>query len=284
MASIIDEFLKGSRFPERLMKESVRSIMVIGESDSGKTTFVEGLADLLSKETATGILDLDMGQSHIGPPTTIAWGRVKDGFRGWDSIRTEDFYFIGALSPPGNLLPALTGARLLLDRAKNSCGKVIIDTTGLVTEPIGRVLKQYKIDLLSPDIVIALEKNSELDPILKGFSHVKRPYFYRIKVPLSVRSKSLALRTGYRADKFEEYFKKATEIKIHPGKYAIRYTREIDGKELVGRVVSFRNEGNHDIAIGVVTGVSRGRLKIRTPMKEGAKFSVLVIGNTVIEI
>ena len=41
---------------------------------------------------------------------------------------------------------------------------VIIDTTGLVHES-GRILKNYKIDAVRPDVVVALERRNELAPI-----------------------------------------------------------------------------------------------------------------------
>lgn len=55
------------------------TIMVLGGADTGKTTLIEYLADLLANKFSVGIVDCDTGQSHIGPPTTIAWGRVGGG-------------------------------------------------------------------------------------------------------------------------------------------------------------------------------------------------------------
>jgi len=54
-----------------ILSSQARSIMIVGGADTGKTSLIEALADLLSRDSRMGILDLDMGQSHIGPPTTL---------------------------------------------------------------------------------------------------------------------------------------------------------------------------------------------------------------------
>ncbi len=160
----IEHFIKDGRLLKILDESAVKTIMVIGGSDTGKTTLVEALLSFLSGPRAA--VDLDMGQSRIGVPTTVSWGRVSEGFSDLSGIKEEGFYFTGALSPPGNLLPSVVGARRLVDRAIRACDKVVIDTTGLIDEPAGRVLKRYKIDLLMPDIVIGLERERELSYIL----------------------------------------------------------------------------------------------------------------------
>lgn len=53
-----------------------RRVLVLGAADSGKTSLVEALA---RTECRAGkpvcVIDSDVGQSHIGPPTTVAWPR-----------------------------------------------------------------------------------------------------------------------------------------------------------------------------------------------------------------
>jgi polynucleotide 5'-hydroxyl-kinase GRC3/NOL9 len=158
----LQEFIKDNKIVRELCNNRNRLIMVMGGSDTGKTTLV-----------------LDMGQSHIGPPTTIAWGRAGKKFQNWSDIAVKDFYFTGTLSPAGNLLPSVVGAKLITDRALSMCHKAVVDTTGLISDPVGRVLKQYKIELLSPDIIIALEKSGELDHILMSYRSIKSPRILR---------------------------------------------------------------------------------------------------------
>jgi polynucleotide 5'-hydroxyl-kinase GRC3/NOL9 len=144
--------MKIDQLVAELKKPGAAMILVIGGADTGKTSLIEELVDELSRESLIGIVDADIGQTHLGPPTTVAWGKVKGGFKGWDRITIEDFYFTGAISPPGNLLPLTVGTKLMADKALAGCDRVFVDTTGLVEDPVGRVLKQQKIDILAPDV------------------------------------------------------------------------------------------------------------------------------------
>lgn len=261
--------------------EAHRVIMVIGAADTGKTSFVEALADVLSKDGPTAIVDLDMGQSHIGPPTTIGWGKVSGGFGGWGTLEAEGIYFTGALSPPGNLLPGVVGASLMLEDALKWCDRAIIDTTGLVTEPVGRIYKQYKADILCPDLLVAIEREQDdLSHILGPFHKRETPSIMRVRAPEAARAKTADRRADHRAEMFSAYFKNAGTVEVGLDKTGVRFTREVDKTGLLGRVVSFR-KNSKDLAIGVIESVdSRGeRLSVRTPLKAGEDYTTLVIGS-----
>jgi polynucleotide 5'-kinase involved in rRNA processing len=61
------------------------TVIVLGKSDSGKTSLIKLLTYFLVKRNRNiGIIDLDTGQSTLGPPATIAMSTVdkkklKDG-------------------------------------------------------------------------------------------------------------------------------------------------------------------------------------------------------------
>ena len=63
-----------------------------------------------------GLVDTDVGQSQIGPPTTIG---VKILFQNpdWDTVEADSLYFVGWISPEGHLLQCVTGVRLMVDAA-----------------------------------------------------------------------------------------------------------------------------------------------------------------------
>jgi polynucleotide 5'-hydroxyl-kinase GRC3/NOL9 len=289
MTGKLEDFIKEDKIIEELLAPRNKLIMVLGGADTGKTTVIECIADLIARVTPVGIVDADMGQSHVGLPTTIAWGQIKGGFKDWQSIKTESFYFTGTLSPPGNLLPVMVGAKLITDSAGASCDKVIIDTTGLIAEPAGRVLKQFKIDLLRPDIVIALEYSNELEHILNGFKSQKLPKIYRLTVPVQVKSKSITLRTEFRINKFKSYFSEAQTVEVSFEDAEIRFTRDsvrLNTMELKDRVVSIRDERNWDIALGIIKHISQKERKIliRSPINKDISFATIVIGTAEIAL
>jgi len=284
----IQDFTKIASLHEAITDPRNRLIMVMGGSDTGKTTLVGSIVNLLSEQTGVGIVDLDMGQSHIGPPTTIAWGTAQ-GFQDWEGIGVEEFYFAGSLTPMGNLLPSVAGAKLMTEKALSSCGKVVVDTTGLIAEPAGRVLKQFKIDILSPDIILALEHSRELGPILDAFRFHKQPKIHRLQVPDQVTAKSWATRNRYRLGKMEHYFRHAFTREVSLEEVGIRLTRGPSGfgrMDLKNRIVSFRDKDNRDIALGIIRGIvlKDNLLSILTPLGSEKKISAIVIGSTEIDM
>ncbi|MFN3395533.1 MAG: Clp1/GlmU family protein [Thermodesulfovibrionales bacterium] len=261
-------------------------IMVIGASDSGKTTLVWSVAKFLRGHFATAIVDLDMGQSRIGPPTTIGWAMMGPDVEYWTELKVRDFYFAGTVTPLGSLLPALTGASLMAERALNSAEKVIIDTTGLISEPAGRVLKHHKIDILRPDIILAVELSNELSHILDPLRFNRRPEIVKVPVPPGIRIKTQPKRAEYRYERMMNYLKGAEEISLDKDRIGIRYTRTPlrFKREFMNRIISLRNRSNQDIAIGVIKGLTEKDIKVLTPLRDANDVSSLIIGRTVIDI
>lgn len=264
---------------EAISSVNAMSIMLVGNADTGKTAMAGRLLDRLSREGEAGALDLDTGQSHIGPPATMAWGLVKGGFRGWEDIAVEGFYFTGALSPPGNLVPSLAGAKLLMDAALKRCERLVMDTSGLVTGSIGRIYKQYKIDLLSPDLVVGIEMEDELGHILDAYRFQSRPRVLRVRVLPQAVPKSAAVRTDWRTKRFREYFKDAGEVDINIGSVGLRFTKEAE-EGLEGRLLSFRDDKQKDLALGYIVedGLQKGRLVARSPLQPGTAFTTIIVG------
>lgn len=279
------DFIEEARIIEAINDPQNRIIMVIGDVDTGKTTLIQCLARFLAKQTDLGIVDSDIGQSHIGAPTTIAWGKPEAETDQWSDIDVRDFYFTGSLSPAGNLVPTLVGVKLITDKALSVCQKVIVDTTGFIAEPFGKVLKQFKIDLVHPHIILALERMKELKHILTPFMLQESPVIYRLKVPPRISVKSAANRIQYRKDKFESYFTDARTLIVSLNEVAIRFTQKpirLSIEELKDRIVSFRDTSNRDIALGRVEEVDSGEKKLLliSPIRRDTRFSTLVIGAT----
>jgi len=268
------------RITESLLSPRSKSIMLLGGPDTGKTALAAIVADLLSKKGRAGVLDLDMGQAHIGPPSTIAWGLVEGGFKRWEEIKAEGFYFTGALSPPGNMLPSLTGAKLLMESAQAKCPKLIIDTTGLVTGPIGRLYKQYKIDLLRPDVVLAVQKNDELEHIISPYTLMRSPVIIRLKPSTLTRIKGIPRRAGFRAERFRAYFEGSRVFEVDMNRCGVRYTRDGGEEELEGRLLSFRDHAGSDICLGVIekADLNNGLLIVRSPLRAGTVYACIIIG------
>jgi polynucleotide 5'-hydroxyl-kinase GRC3/NOL9 len=282
----LESFITDRSLLERLLCPEVRLIMVVGGSDTGKTTLAERLAGFLCRDLILGVVDADMGQSHIGPPGAIGWGAVHGRFEGWGRITPRDLYFTGTFSPAGSLVPTLAGARLITGLALERCAKVVVDTTGLINEPAGRALKQYKIETLRPQVVLALERSGELGHILAPYRFCE-PELHRLQVPVTVGSKQPRDRASYRLELLRAYLEGGREDTLRLDRVGVRFTGNpfpLQERWLVNRMVSLRSGAGRDVAVGVVTGMSGRELVVRTgPRLSGEDACLLMVGVDTVE-
>jgi polynucleotide 5'-hydroxyl-kinase GRC3/NOL9 len=190
--------------------------LVIGEIDAGKTTLVSGLANaLLARGLTVGIVDADLGQSEIGPPTTVGLGRVGRPLTRMGDTELVAMHFVGVTTPAAAMAGALVATRRMVDRARREhVARILVDTSGLVTGEVGRALKQSKIDLLDPDLVVALQRGRECEPILVAYGGAVRPAVLRLPALGIRRSRTQDARRRFRASALLRYFGAARSVTL----------------------------------------------------------------------
>jgi len=186
------------------LKEGI--ILLLGETDTGKSTFAHNLIKALIKEKKKiAFIDSDIGQSTVGPPTTIGLKIIKNKH---DLINKsfDELYFVGSTSPRGLFLPMVIGTYKLSRLFLNEVDLTIIDTTGLVHGSYGMALKFYKIELVLPNYIILFERDKEL----KSYKHILRNNneisTLLLSVSKDVKIRSYEERKKYREDIFKKYF------------------------------------------------------------------------------
>jgi polynucleotide 5'-kinase involved in rRNA processing len=145
-------------------------VMVLGAPDTGKSTLSRYL---IYRAMAAGgrvaFVDLDLGQSHLGPPASLGLGLFPPHRPGDDPLSPEGLYFIGQTSPVAAVLEVAVGCRVLADQARRQgVGRVVVNTSGFVQGPGALRLKKAEVELLSPTFILALERRRELELMLKG--------------------------------------------------------------------------------------------------------------------
>lgn len=191
-----------------------RTVFVIGAKDTGKTTLVKDLANACFHQGySVGIIDADVGQSDIGPPTTIGLGIVKSPLEQLSDAKVHSMYFVGSPSPKGHVLPMLIGVRQMLDRALAlNVQKILIDTTGLVSGQLGRILKESKVAIVQPDLIVCLQVNAECEHLLRQYEAFEKPRILRLLPDTQCRHRTQAERRNYRETAFQEYFAHAKPV------------------------------------------------------------------------
>lgn len=145
-------------------------VVVLGATDTGKSTLVLELAQQLDAAgVSTAVVDIDTGQSDLGPPGVIAMARVHREVTGWRDLQPEAGFFVGATSPPGLEAVFLAGCwRMVAAAHQLGVGSVVVNTTGLVHGPRGRYLNQVLLEGLRPRHLVAIQRAQELEHLLSA--------------------------------------------------------------------------------------------------------------------
>ena len=192
----------------QIVQHKWRKILVLGAVDRGKSTYCRFLTRrCLEAGRRVAVVDTDVGQKDIGPPATLTLG-YPQAAQSLAEVQPVAWYFIGATSPAGHLLPMTVGVRQLVDAARATC--IIINTTGFVSGP-GRVLKSYKIEAIQPDVIVALEHGRELRGLLHAYRHYR---MLRLPASAYATTKTPEQRRAARTRAFGTYFAAAPTVEL----------------------------------------------------------------------
>jgi polynucleotide 5'-hydroxyl-kinase GRC3/NOL9 len=147
---VIDEILSVPISPFKLA--------IFGATDSGKTTLCTLIANkAIKKGFRTAVIDGDLGQSDIGPPTTISMALLRRPIADLFNAKPEKIIFIGATSPSGREEEVVEGLfRLQQEALRFGVQRIIFNTDGWVE---GKGAEAYKLSLsrrLALDLVLFL--------------------------------------------------------------------------------------------------------------------------------
>jgi polynucleotide 5'-hydroxyl-kinase GRC3/NOL9 len=191
-------------------------VLVIGVPGSGKSTLSRYLVHYLTRGHRTvALIDCDLGQTHLGPPTTMGMKLYKGPSDRLDTLQPDSMWFIGAPSPVGHISEVVHGTKWLSDKARHGGAEgVVINTSGLLLGPAGAELKLSKVDVVEPRHVLALEESSEIEPLLMAIKGRNPVSITRLPVSAHARNRSLEVRRHFREEKYRTYFKDARTMKL----------------------------------------------------------------------
>jgi polynucleotide 5'-hydroxyl-kinase GRC3/NOL9 len=214
-------------------------VYVLGPTDTGKSTLCRFLVGKLAGPEPAAYLDADTGQSTVGPPATagLAVCAGKPARLTKTSLR-----FVGSTSPQGHMLQHLVSTARLLDIARvQGVRLVIIDSPGWVKGSVAAEFQIRMIDLLHPDILVAIQKENELDGILANFRSRTGMTIRSVAPSPQVQVRSRGWRARYRQERFRAYFSGNIAIGI-----------PLPGTGFHGRIPdSFRDEDWKDLLIAL---------------------------------
>jgi polynucleotide 5'-hydroxyl-kinase GRC3/NOL9 len=183
-------------------------VMIMGEVDSGKTSFCTYFANRALKEKRrVAIIDADLGQSDIGPPSTIGFRRLTQPIRDPFLLRAEKACFIGTTTPSGAITKVIGELGKMKDKyLKEAVDFLVINTDGWVQ---GENAVRYKLQLIkriTPNIIVGIQQKEELTPILTNLHGIKVVY---VESPSAIKRRDREKRKILRELSYKKYLKGA---------------------------------------------------------------------------
>ena len=141
--------------------------MLIGGLDTGKTTVaIDAVRYALAEGHQPVLVDADIGISTVGPPACVGL-RVFEHEADLESVSKPDaLHFVGAITSSRLVLQQVVATAVMVERARGLGDVIVVDTTAVAAGVSGETLKYHKAELCRPDLVIALQRGEEMEPVV----------------------------------------------------------------------------------------------------------------------
>jgi len=186
----------------RSLAENVLSrglkVMILGEVDSGKSTFATILLNTAVRQgVRAAFLDEDVGQSDIGWPGTVALAYAENPVYWIRDLNPVAAEFIGSATPTGYEAQVLLATLKLSRRAARESEFVVINTDGWVSGVRALNFKLSMVEAVEPDKIVIMRGDGGASALKRalesmGFNVLEAPS------PPARPKKSRAARRAYR--------------------------------------------------------------------------------------
>ncbi len=217
--------VQGSTIPagwweaSQILRQTRGRIAILGDVDSGKSTLSTFLANECFRDgLSVGVLDADIGQADIGPPTTVSFSRLSSHIFSLQDLSPENAFFIGDTSPSEVSRKLFTCIGRLEERQLVETEVLLVNTDGWV---IGDDAVGYKLELLStlrPGLIVGIGFKAELDPILE----LQTITTLKLEKSAYARTRSKEERKRARERGYQRFLHDARRLKFHLGEVRLR--------------------------------------------------------------
>lgn len=261
-------------FAEAALEIPCPKVLAIGDVDSGKSTLCTYLANLLLNEYPNvSVIDADVGQSDIGPPTTIGLG-VTDGYLlSLADLDPLSMFFVGHTSPAPAMDKVILGIKKLMELRSMDHDPIIINTDGWIADDEACAFKTRMINEISPDLVVVIQSDYEADHIVGA----TRTTAIKVQSPTIIRKRTRDERRRLRELSYRKHLTGAVTRHINFDKVKLKGADVRNGRLLAATqklqsIVGFLNDDDLLLGIGILKGVEQrdGILRIYTPVKRPA--------------
>lgn len=246
--------------------------MLIGAPDTGKSTLAaEIVRRAISANQRVAYVDADVAQSTVGPPGCVGLKWIQSEADHASLASADALRFVGSTNPARLVLQMVLATAALVEEARAEADLVLIDTTGTVSGVIGQTLKYHKVETCRPNLVVGLQRGSELEPIigmLQRFFSVDvmtatiHPNLVPVSPQVRAESREAQLRIAL-AEPLEPW-------RIKPTVFAPTLPTGLDLERLEGMVVGVQDGHGACLGLGVLS-YEEGVLRVLTNHGEGMR-------------
>ncbi len=255
--------------------------LLLGATDSGKSTLIKYLIKrLIAVNTKVSLIDSDVGQSSLGLPGTISM-KVFCNEKDMEDFRFEKMFFVGTTNPATKISYMIDLTKRAVNLYREKSDITLIDTTGLVSGEIGRLLKIEKIKAVAPEHIIAVQRLNELEHILELIDNLD---IYRIRTSRMVKIRNHEERFNYRKRKFEGYFNKEGigEFLLYKSEAKFFYNNRSfspgDSEFEEGTLLGL-NHNEDTIALGILIEIASDSVNFISPVRSLKNVNRVMFGD-----
>ena len=238
-------------------------VMVIGATDVGKSTLCTYLLNiLLRRQTNLRIIDADIGQADIGPPTTVADACPKVPLLSLVDLKQEHTVFVGHTTPSPVHRKLREGVWRLAQSRPESL--TIINTDGWIFDPLAILYKINLIEVVKPDLVLGVAGGNELQPILAG----TRSTSLSVEIAKDALARSLGDRRKIRSANYKRFLEggktwtiRSRDVEIAPPNNS-PITQVAGKRKFENLVVGLLNHEGFMLQLGILMNIEEETLRI----------------------
>lgn len=244
--------------------------LLLGAVDSGKSTLARRiLAAAVDAGLAAVYVDTDLGQSTVGPPTTLGLRLVRTADDLQTLTRADLLHFVGDITPRTRVPSVVVGLARLLEASRGAARLVVVDTSGYIAGVGGQLLKLHKLDLTRPDHVVGLAHGAELEPLLGIARRFTSAEVSALPVHAGVVPTSVEQRAERRRARLAHWFSGSLQrYRVRSTAFAPALPPRYDAEALHGLLVGLDDGHGGCLGIGALEH-AEGALRLVAPEHVG---------------
>lgn len=248
---------------DALVEMEQGKVMIIGATDVGKSTLSTFLTNgLLKNGIRPRVVDADIGQADIGPPTTVGRAVPSGYLSSLVDLDPSALIFIGHTNPSQVQSKLIDGIRRLSHNEQESL--TIINTDGWVLDPEAIIYKVELIETIQPDLVLGIAIGRELEPILSKAAVTSM----KIEAPGTVLTRSRSDRREIRTEGYRRFLDGARTRTFSMRETQVRLPKELpsirmaQSSDLENLIVGLLDDDGYMLQLGVLLSLGKDSLRV----------------------